>query len=78
MAFLRDLGTADADSRVWDLVRVGTGISLLVGLGLITYAVVRGDAFDIQSFGIGVGSLLAGGGGAMAMRRDREAPPKGE
>ena len=78
MAFLRDLFTADADSKVYDLVRVGTGLSLVVGLSLTIYTVWRGDPFDLQQFGIGIGLILAGGGGAMAMRRDREAKPPGE
>jgi hypothetical protein len=31
------------------------------------------QTFDLEKFGIGTGLILAGGGGAMAMRRDREA-----
>lgn len=73
MKFLRDILTADRDSRVFDLVRVGTALSLIVGLGLTIYAVaVRGDAFDLTAFGTGIGLILAAGGGAMWARKDRE------
>ena len=45
MSFLRDILTADRDSRVYDLVRVGTAAALVVGMGLTVYAVVwRGEA----------------------------------
>ena len=73
MRLLRDILTADRDSRVYDLVRVGTALSLVVGLGLTVYAVaVRGDAFDLTAFGTGIGLILAAGGGAMWARKDRE------
>ena len=79
MSFLRDLFTADADSKVWDLGRVGTGLSLVVGRALTIYTVVvRGDGFDLTAFGTGIGLILAGAGGAMALRRDREVKPPGE
>lgn len=71
--FLRDILTADADSRVYDLVRVGTAASLVVGLLLTVYAVGwRGDKFDLTAFGTGIGLILAAGGGAMWARKDRE------
>ncbi len=73
MSFLKDILTADADSRIYDLVRVGTALSLVIGLGLTIYTVAyRGDAFDLTAFGTGIGLILAGGGGAMALRRDKE------
>lgn len=75
VSFLRDILTADADSRVYDLVRVGTALSLVIGLGLTVYTVAfRGDMFDLTAFGTGIGLILAGGGGAMALRKDREKP----
>lgn len=72
--FLRDILTADRDSKTFDLVRVGTALSLAVGLGLTVYAVGwRGDAFDLAAFGTGIGLILAAGGGAMWARKDKEA-----
>ena len=73
MSFLRDILTADRDSRVYDLVRVGTAAALVVGMGLTVYAVVwRGEMFDLTAFGTGIGLILAAGGGAMWARKDRE------
>lgn len=73
MKFLRDLLTADVESKVYDLVRVGTALSLVVGLSLAVYSVVwRADPFDLASFGTGIGLILAAGGGAMWARKDRE------
>jgi hypothetical protein len=72
MKWLRDILTADKDSRVFDLVRVGTAVSLVTGLGLTIFVVVRGQPFDMQQFGLGVGLILAAGGGAMWARKDRE------
>ena len=72
--FLRDILTADRDSKTFDLVRVGTALALVVGLGLTVYAVGwRGDAFDLTAFGTGIGLILAAGGGAMWARKDKEA-----
>lgn len=73
MKFFRHLLTADAESSVYDLVRVGTALALVVGLGLTIYAVGwRGDPFDLTAFGTGIGLILAAGGGAMWARKDRE------
>lgn len=72
--FLRDILTADSESKTYDLVRVGTALALAVGLGLTVYAVGwRGDAFDLTAFGTGIGLILAAGGGAMWARKDKEA-----
>ena len=77
--FLRDILTADADSKVYDLVRVATLAALVVGLGLQVYVVVKGAPFDLTAFGTGIGLIIAAGGGAMWARRDRESvPAKGE
>jgi hypothetical protein len=69
---LRDILTSDKESRVYDLVRVITALAACVGLGLQVWVVTRGDPFDFQSFGMGLGLILAAGGGAMWARRDRE------
>jgi hypothetical protein len=70
--FLRDILTSDKESRVYDLVRVVTAVAACIGLGLQIYVVVRGEPFDFQAFGMGLGLILAAGGGAMWARRDRE------
>ena len=72
MKFFRDLFTSDAQSKVYDLIRVSTGLSLVVGLGLTVYTVYKGAPFDLIAFGTGTGLIIAAGGGAMWARRDRE------
>ncbi|MTD34046.1 hypothetical protein [Paludibacterium denitrificans] len=37
-------------------------LAILVGIGLEIYSVVTGKPFDLQSYGVGVGALLVGGG----------------
>jgi hypothetical protein len=69
---LRDILTADKDSKVYDFIRVGTGVSLVVGLLLTVFSVARGDPFDLTAFGTGIGLIIAAGGGAMWARKDRE------
>lgn len=72
MKWLRQILTADKASSVYDLVRVSFACAFVVGLALQVYAVVKGQAFDIQQFGTGFGLMIAGAGGAMALRKDRE------
>jgi len=65
--------TADSESSVYDPVRAAFIIAFLTGIGLQIYSVVQQDvAFDIQASGTGFGLMIAGAGGAMALRKDRE------
>jgi hypothetical protein len=73
MKFIKDILTADRESKTYDFIRVGTMASLVIGLGLTVYVVIRGEPFDLATFGAGVGLILAAGGGAAWARRDREA-----
>lgn len=71
---LRQMLTADKDSKVYDPIRFGVLLSLFTGLGLVVFSVGwRGQPFDFTQFGAGVGMILAAGGGAMWARKDREA-----
>lgn len=72
MKALRQLLTADKRSQVYDMVRVAFAAAFVVGLALQVYVVIRGQTFDIQAFGTGFGLMIAGAGGAMALRKDRE------
>jgi hypothetical protein len=77
--FIRDLLTADADSRTWDWLRVAGSLTLVVGLVGFGYCLYSGYSTDwLLPFGTGFGGLLAGVAGGMAMRRDREAKAPGE
>jgi hypothetical protein len=72
--FMKDILTGDKASTTFDLIRVATALSLVVGLALVVFSVGwREQVFDFAAFGTGVGLILAAGGGAMWARRDREA-----
>jgi hypothetical protein len=70
--WLRHILTADKESKVYDFVRVAAFSAIVTGLALQVYAVVKGQPFDIEKFGLGFGLLIGGAGGAMALRKDRE------
>ena len=77
--FIRDVYTADADSKIWDWLRIHG--SVVVGVGLVGFLAglyMKADMSWILPFGTGFGGLLAGIAGGMAFRRDREAKPPGE
>jgi hypothetical protein len=58
--------TEDKADAVLDPLRIAFLIAFITGIGLQIYTVVgQNNAFDIQAFGIGVGSLLATTGAAL-------------
>jgi hypothetical protein len=74
MRWLKDVLTADKDSRVYDFLRVACFTAFVVGLSLQVFVVIaRNQPFDFQAFGFGFGAMIAGAGGAMALRKDRES-----
>ena len=63
---IRVMSTEDKQNKVFDPLRVAFLIAFAAGMVLQTYTVVwQGNAFSIQDFGIGVGSLLATTGAAL-------------
>lgn len=69
---LRDMLTGK-DNVTHDFMRFIGMLGGLTALGLQIYAVVaRGQAFDMQAFGIGMGSLAAGVGAALGLKKDTE------
>ena len=66
---IRQLMT-DSDNVTHDLYRYLAVISIAVGLSLSIYSVVKGQPFDMQTFGIGVGSLFAGVGVAIGLKKE--------
>jgi hypothetical protein len=60
------------DGATIDFGRVLIALACLVGIGLEVYAVVFTKPFDIQAFGIGMGTLLLSGGGMLFAKKDTE------
>ena len=65
---LTGIGGEDYDpARVYLAIAVATFVSLSI------YAVYKGQTFDPQAFGIGFGTLLAGGGLGVKFKSHTEA-----
>lgn len=64
------------DNQTHDVLRwVGLSGSL-AALGLQIYVVAwKGQPFDVQAFGIGLGALVAAVGAALGMKKDTEPKP---
>lgn len=60
----------ESDNRTHDIYRYLAVGSIVVGLGLNVYAVVKGQPFDMQAFGIGTGALFAGVGVALGLKKE--------
>jgi hypothetical protein len=61
-----------ADNETADIGRVLWALSFLIGMGIELAAFYTGRAFDLQSYGIGVGALMAGSGGALMLKAKTE------
>lgn len=64
---LRQLVT-ESDNVTHDIYRYLALAAILTGLGLAITAVVKGQPFDMQNFGIGIGALFAGVGVALGLK----------
>lgn len=61
----------ESDNVTHDLYRYLAIASICTGLGLQVYAIGwKGQAFDMQTFGIGVGALFAGVGVALGLKKE--------
>lgn len=61
----------ESDNITHDLYRYLAVASIITGLGLQVYAIAwRGQPFDMQMFGVGVGALFAGVGVALKLKRE--------
>lgn len=61
------------DGVTHDLMRYMAVVSLAVGLGLVIYVVVvKGQPFDLTSYGMGVGALFLSVGGALNLKAGTE------
>lgn len=64
------------DNETYDIARVLWALGVVVGVGLSVISVLKGQPWDIQSYGIGFGTLLAGGGAAVRMKASSEPRAK--
>jgi len=72
MKLMRDILT-DTDNATYDAIRILAVLSIIVGLGLQIWVVIRwiGPApqtFDFQDFGVGLGAVFAGVGAALKLQ----------
>lgn len=64
------------DGETHDFMRwLGMGGGLTAFCLQIYVVVVKGQPFDMQSFGIGCGALFASVGAALGMKKDTEPKP---
>ena len=59
----------ESDNETHDIFRWLSLASVAVAIGLSIYSVVQGGLFDAQSYGIGLGGLLAGTGVAIGLKK---------
>ena len=59
----------ESDNETADLYKYLALLSVAVAIGLSIYAVIQGQAWDAQSFGVGVGGLIAGAGVAVGLKK---------
>ena len=59
----------ESDNETHDIFRWLALLSVAVAIGLSIYSVVQGGLFDAQSYGIGLGGLLAGTGVAIGLKK---------
>jgi hypothetical protein len=71
---LKDVFTG-LDNKTWDLGRVLWAAAFVVGVGLVVHGHIVGHDFDIQAYGVGIGSLLTGGGLGLKLKEGTEPSP---
>lgn len=70
LRLLRDMLT-EGDNKTFCVLRIGAALVILVGLGLeVAKAIYPSVDFDIEHYGIGVGSILAAAGAAFKLKPD--------
>lgn len=67
----------ESDNKTHDVFRYLSVLSVLVGLGLMIYAVAWKDQpFDMVQFGMGIGALFTGAGAALKLKHDKDVSLK--
>ena len=75
IAFLKNILT-EVDNETFEIGRVLWAISVTIGLTLTVTAFFTGNAFDLQAYGVGTGTLLGAGGIVNALKSHVENKPK--
>lgn len=76
MSFFKDMLTG-IDGESYDILRVLALASVVNAMALQTYVVVwKGQPFDMQSFGVGLGVVFASVGAALSLKAKTEPDPK--
>lgn len=65
-----------ADNETFDIGRVLWALAFIIGVSLHVYMTLTGKPYDLQSYGLGIGALLVGGGAALKLK-DTTEPKKG-
>lgn len=60
------------DGETYDVIRILFIISVIVGIGLEIYSVISKAKFDIQAYGLGIGSLLVTCGAGIGFKAKTE------
>lgn len=61
------------DNETHDLAHWIAVISFLVAIGLAVYSVIwKGQPFDLQAYGLGMGALMVAFGGALKLKEKVE------
>ncbi len=64
----------ESDNVTHDLYRYLAIASIITGLALQVYSIVdRDQVFDMQTFGIGIGTLFAGVGIALSLKKETKS-----
>ncbi len=71
MKFLKDWLT-ECDNETFDPIRMLAVAGVLEYLILSAYTTIRTGAFDAQSFGLGLGSVLIAAGAAVGIKAKTE------
>lgn len=74
---LRVMATEDRQNRVFDPLRVAFMVAFVTGDALVIYTTTAlAQPFDIQAFGIGMGSLIGVTGAGLWASSNQKEPAK--
>lgn len=66
----------EVDNETFEIGRILWAIAVVLGLTIETFSVFGDYKFDLQAYGVGVGSLLGAGGVVTALKAHVESAAK--